>query len=67
MQKDALDSLNQFRQTLRAEARPDDGADWRLTDSLKAEIQDDQDIRRALSSLRDKVLLVRTHRVRDGP
>jgi CRISPR-associated protein (TIGR02584 family) len=55
MQKEALDSLNEFREAVRAEAGADDRADWRLTDSLKSKFEDDQDIRRALSSLRDKV------------
>jgi hypothetical protein len=55
MQKDALDALNEFREALRAEAPAQDWSDWRRADSLKAPITDDQDIRRALSSLRDKV------------
>lgn len=56
MQKDALDALNEFREALRSEAPAQDWSDWRRADSLKATIADDQDIRRALSSLRDKVL-----------
>ena len=56
MQKDALDALNDFRESLRAEAPTRDWSDWRLTDSLKSPIADDQDIRRALSSLREKIL-----------
>jgi len=55
MQKEALDAVNQFREAVRAEARADDPADWRRTESLKSDFADDQDIRRALSSLRDKV------------
>ena len=54
-QKDALDSLNEFREALRAEAPSNDWSDWRLTDSLKCRFTDDQEIRRALSSLRDKI------------
>jgi len=56
MQKNALDDLNEFRASLREEAPPKDWSDWRLADSLKPEISDDQDIRRALSSLRAKVI-----------
>jgi hypothetical protein len=56
MQKDALDALNEFRNALRAGAPKDDWADWRQTDSLKAPVADDQDIRRALSSLREKIV-----------
>ncbi|MGH8023378.1 MAG: CRISPR-associated ring nuclease Csm6 [Limisphaerales bacterium] len=55
MQKEALVSLNEFRDSLRGQARPGDGSDWRLNDSLKRPLGDDQDIRRALSSLRDKI------------
>lgn len=56
MQKDALDDLNAFRERLRAGAPKQDWSDWRQADSLKAPVTDDQDIRRALSSLREKLL-----------
>jgi hypothetical protein len=55
LQKDALDPLNEFRQALRAEPPAKDWSDWRRADSLKSEFADDQDIRRALSSLREKI------------
>lgn len=56
MQKDALDALDDFREALRAQAPADDWSDWRHADSLKTAFEDDQDLRRALCSLRNKVL-----------
>jgi CRISPR-associated protein (TIGR02584 family) len=56
VQKDALDALNDFREMLRAGAPKDDWSDWRQADGLKTQVEDDQDIRRALSSLREKIL-----------
>ena len=54
MQKDSLDPLNEFRTSLLREALKDDWSDWRRTDSLKAPLEE-QDLRRALSSLREKI------------
>ena len=53
--KNGLDALNEFREKLRAGAPPNDWSDWRRADSLKAQITDDLDIRRAFSSLREKI------------
>ena len=63
-QKDTLDSLAEFRDALATEARRDDWSDWRRSDSVKSlefgaapdKSTIDQDLRRALSSLREKVL-----------
>ena len=54
LQKDGLDALGEFRTELAREAPKDDWSDWRRTDSLKAAIEE-QDLRRALSSLREKI------------
>ena len=54
LQKDSLDPLNEFRTSLLREALKDDWSDWRRTDSLKAPLEE-QDLRRALSSLREKI------------
>jgi CRISPR-associated protein (TIGR02584 family) len=52
---EALDPLDAFRNEQRALARSDYGpGDWRLSDSLAKEL-DEQDLRKALSSLRDKL------------
>jgi CRISPR-associated protein (TIGR02584 family) len=56
VQKDALDALNDFRDMLRAGSPKEDWSDWRHADSLKAPVEDDQDIRRALSRLREKII-----------
>lgn len=53
-QKDVLDPLNEFRVALAAERPPKDFSDWRHADSLAAAF-DEQDLRRALSSLREKI------------
>jgi len=53
-QKDGLDDLNRFREALRAAAPPSDWADWRHGDALKLALED-QELRRALSSLRDRL------------
>jgi CRISPR-associated protein (TIGR02584 family) len=54
-QKDAVELINDLRTTLRSEAPQTDLSDWRHADSLKSDM-DDQDLRRALSSLRSKIL-----------
>lgn len=54
MQKDALDGLNNLRTQLLGEARENDWSDWRYADTLRAAL-DEQDLRRALASLRDKI------------
>jgi CRISPR-associated protein (TIGR02584 family) len=53
-QKDALDPLDEFRIALGRQARPDDLSDWRRADSLAVQLDED-DLRRALSSLRGKL------------
>jgi CRISPR-associated protein (TIGR02584 family) len=52
---EAVDALNAFREELRAAARPRDFSDWRHGDSLKSRFDDDQDLRKAVSGLRDKL------------
>lgn len=54
-QKDALDALDELRLALKADAPANDWSDWRHAESLAAPL-DDQDLRRALSSLREKIL-----------
>ena len=59
-QKEAERPLKEFWETLRAEAPQEHWSDWRRADSLKSAFDDaradGQDLRRALSSLRGKVL-----------
>jgi hypothetical protein len=52
--KDAEAPLNAFRDEVRATGNPRDFADWRHSDSLRSALED-QEMRRALSSLRDKL------------
>lgn len=52
---EALESLDAFRRGLRSEAPANQPADWRHGDSVAARFDDEQEIRRALSSLRAKV------------
>jgi CRISPR-associated protein (TIGR02584 family) len=52
---EAVDPLNAFREQLRAAARPTDFSDWRHGDSLKSKFDDDQDLRKAVSGLREKL------------
>lgn len=53
---EAVDPLNEFRESLCAEAPSSDLSDWRHLDSLRSPFEaDGQDLRRALSSLRDKL------------
>lgn len=52
---EALDALNEFRETLRATASPRDFSDWRHGDSLNSKFDDDQELRRAVSALREKL------------
>ncbi len=57
-QNEALGALNEFRDALMAEAPANDWSDWRKSDSIKTlkfNSDGDQDIRRALSSLREKI------------
>jgi CRISPR-associated protein (TIGR02584 family) len=54
LQKDSLDPLNEFRVHLLGEAPKGDWSDWRRADSLKTPMEE-QDLRRALSSLREKI------------
>ncbi len=54
LQKDSLDALGEFRTELARGAPRDDWSDWRRADSLKSAIEE-QDLRRALSSLREKI------------
>jgi CRISPR-associated protein (TIGR02584 family) len=52
---EAVDPLNEFREEVRA-ARPEhDFSDWRRGDALKARFDDDQDIRKCISSIRNKL------------
>jgi len=53
-QKEGLADLNQFRNDLRAAAPVNDFADWRHGDTLKSDVED-QELRRALASLRGKL------------
>jgi len=53
--REAVDALNAFREELRAAAPPGDFSDWRHGDSLKSRFDDDQELRKAVSSLRDKL------------
>jgi CRISPR-associated protein (TIGR02584 family) len=53
--KDAATALNLFCEQLRASARQGDLSDWRGGESLKTEF-DEQDIRRALSGIRAKLI-----------
>ena len=52
---EAVDALNGFREELRAAAPPRDLSDWRHGDSLKSRFDDDQELRKAVSGLRDKL------------
>ena len=52
---EAVDPLNQFREQVRATAPPNDFADWRGGEATKAKFDDDQDLRKAVSSIRDKL------------
>jgi hypothetical protein len=54
LQKESLDELNGFRAELIDQAPTDAWSDWRRSDSLKTSVEE-QDLRRALSSLREKV------------
>ena len=49
--KDALAPLNEFRVQLRQDVPPNRLADWRHGESLNTEFDDDQEVRRAVSSL----------------
>jgi len=52
---EALDPVNEFREELR-QTRPDrDLSDWRYGDGVKNSFDDDQELRRAISSIRDKL------------
>ena len=53
-QKDAVDPLNEFRRSTISRAPREELADWRHTDSLAGGFEE-QDIRRGLSSLRQKL------------
>jgi CRISPR-associated protein (TIGR02584 family) len=52
---EAVDPLNEFREQLRASAPPKDFSDWRGGEATKSRFDDDQDLRKAVSSLRDKL------------
>jgi hypothetical protein len=52
---EAVDPLNEFRLKLRASATPDDFSDWRGGDATKSALDDDQDLRKAVSSIREKL------------
>lgn len=52
---EAVDALNDFREHLRTSASPRDLSDWRHGDSLRSRFDDDQDLRKAVSSLREKL------------
>ena len=50
-----MDPLNEFREQLRASAPPNDFADWRGGEATRSKFDDDQDLRKAVSSIRDKL------------
>jgi hypothetical protein len=54
---EAVDPLNEFRNQLRASAPPNDFSDWRGGEATRSKFEDDQDLRKATSSLRDKLRL----------
>jgi len=51
----ALDPLEDFRINLAASAPEDDFADWRHGDTVRARMEDDQDLRKAVSGIRTKL------------
>jgi hypothetical protein len=53
--KEAEDSLNEYRELLRREAPENDFSDWRRSNSSIAADLDEQEIRKAVSSLRMKL------------
>lgn len=52
---EALDSVEDFRQSLVASAPLDNFSDWRHADGLRSAFEEDQEIRRALSAIRSKI------------
>ena len=52
--KDGVKSLNEYREQLRREAPENNFADWRGSNSLRSEL-DEQEIRKTVSSLRKKL------------
>ena len=52
---EAVDPLEEFREQLRASAPPNDFADWRGGEATRSKFEDDQDLRKAVSSIRDKL------------
>jgi len=52
--KEAVDRLNEFQASLRQSAPPSRIGDWRHAETLKSTF-DEQDLRRAISSLREKL------------
>lgn len=55
--KDALDPLTEFQKQLREDAPAGSFADWRHKETLASLFEDDQDVRRAVSSLGKKLRL----------
>jgi hypothetical protein len=53
--QDAVEPLNRFREELRSSAPRNALGDWRHGDSTANRFQSDEEIRRALSSLRQKL------------
>jgi hypothetical protein len=52
---EAVEPLNVFRESLWGAARADDFADWRGGDATKTKFDDDQDLRKAVSSIKQKL------------
>lgn len=52
---EAVDSINVFREKIRAAAPRGNPSDWRTGDTLRTKFDDDQDLRKAVSAIRGKL------------
>lgn len=54
--KDALNPLDEFRELLVKDAPENDFSDWRRSNAMKSKMDDEQEIRKSLSSVRKKLM-----------